>query len=455
MCEKEKWKELIIMKKKWTALLGCALAAAVLTACGSGQSSENTNEATAAGTNQGQTGTVNMIVSWWGNQTRNERTQQVLDLYSSQSGITFDGQFAEWADYWNKLSTAAAGNTLPDIVQMDYAYLDQFVNNHLLVDLTPYVEDGTIDVSNISEDILNSGKVGDGLYAIPTGINVPTLLYNKTLLEENGIKIHDNMTMEEFYTVCKEVYEKTGYKTDVFYGNGADFAAYVMRSQGVSLYGDGKLGATEEQLKTFFDIYEKGITEGWMCEPSIYAERTIGTPEQMPLVYGSTPSTRSWCAFFWSNAFSSLQNAAGDNLEVGITTWPADNPQAANYLKPGMFFSITVDGKNPDEAAKFLNYWNNDIEANKILLGERGIPVSSVVSEQISGLMDKSSQQVIDFVYNVVEPNSSLIDPPSPEGSAEVIQAVNQLVEKVGYQELTAADAAKELYNIGNGALSK
>ena len=140
---------------------------------------------------------------------------------------------------------------------------------------------------------------------------------------------------------------------------------------------------------------------------------------------------------------------------MGITTWPADNPQAANYLKPGMFFSITVDGKNPDEAAKFLNYWNNDIEANKILLGERGIPVSSVVSEQISGLMDKSSQQVIDFVYNVVEPNSSLIDPPSPEGSAEVIQAVNQLVEKVGYQELTAADAAKELYNIGNGALSK
>ncbi|XBX08101.1 extracellular solute-binding protein [Enterocloster clostridioformis] len=443
------------MKKKWTALLGCALAAAVFTACGSGQSSENTNEATAAGTNQGQTETVNMIVSWWGNQTRNERTQQVLDLYSSQSGISFDGQFAEWADYWNKLSTAAAGNTLPDIVQMDYAYLDQFVNNHLLVDLTPYVEDGTIDVSNISEDILNSGKIGDGLYAIPTGINVPTLLYNKTLLEENGIKIHDNMTMEEFYTVCKEVYEKTGYKTDVFYGNGADFAAYVLRSQGVSLYGDGKLGATEDQLKTFFDIYEKGITEGWMCEPSIYAERTIGTPEQMPLVYGSTPSTRSWCAFSWSNAFSSLQNAAGDNLEVEITTWPADNPQAANYLKPGMFFSITVDGKNLDEAAKFLNYWNNDIEANKILLGERGIPVSSVVPEQISGLMDKSSQQVIDFVYNVVEPNSSLIDPPSPEGSAEVIQAVNHLVEKVGYQELTAADAAKELYNIGNGALSK
>lgn len=67
-----------------------------------------------------------------------------------------------------------------------------------------------------------------------------------------GLKIHDNMTMDEFYSICKEVFEKTGYKTDVFYGNGADFAAYVMRSQKSSLYGDKALGAPEEQLKAFF-----------------------------------------------------------------------------------------------------------------------------------------------------------------------------------------------------------
>lgn len=444
------------MKKKLAALLGCTMIAAALTACGTEQSAETTAPGIdTESPNQNADSASGMIVSWWGNQTRNERTQQVLDLYSEQSGIQFDGQFAEWADYWNKRSTASAGHTLPDVVQMDYAYLDQFVKNNLLVDLTPYVENGTIDVSNISQDILNSGKVNGGLYAIPAGINVPSLMYNKTLLEENGIEIHDNMTMDEFYSLCKEVFEKTGYKTDVFYGNGADFAAYVMRSQGTSLYGDGALGATEEQLKVFFEIYEKGISEGWMCEPSIYAERTIGTPEQMPLVYGSSPSTRSWCAFSWSNSFASLQNAAGDELEVGITTWPANDSKAANYLKPGMFFAVTVDGANPDEAAKFLNYWTNDLDANKILLGERGIPVSSAVSEGISSLMDESSQQVIDFVYNVIEPNSSLIDPPSPEGSAEVIQMVNQLVEKVCYQEITAAEAAAELFTAGNEALAK
>ena len=65
-----------------------------------------------------------------------------------------------------------------------------------------------------------------GLYAINAGVNVPTVVYNKTLLDENGITINDNMTLEEFYAVCRDVYEKTGYKTDVFYGNGADYLGY-------------------------------------------------------------------------------------------------------------------------------------------------------------------------------------------------------------------------------------
>lgn len=396
-----------------------------------------------------------LIVSWWGNQTRNERTQSVLDLYSEKTGINFDGQFAEWADYWNKLATASAGHTLPDIVQMDYKYLEQYVSNELLVDLTPYVEDGTLDVSAVDENILNSGKVGDGLYAIPIGVNAPAIVYNKTLLDENGIEIKDNMNMEEFYTLCQEIYDKTGYKTDVAYGNGDNFIEYTMRSQGAILYEKGQLGASEEQLKAFFDVYEKGIADGWMCDPSIYSERTIGTPEQMPLVYGSSPSTMSWCAFTYSNALSSLQNAAPEGVELAMTTWPADDAIAANYLKPGMFFSVTVDSQNPEEAVKFVDYWTNDVEANEILLGERGVPASSATAEAITSKMDELNQYIIKYINEVATPNSSVINPPAPEGSSEVSALVDQLVEKVCYGEYTAADAAAELFTQGNAMMAE
>ena len=45
---------------------------------------------------------------------RNERTSKILEMYSEENpGVTFDGQFSEWNDYWNKLATASAGHTMP------------------------------------------------------------------------------------------------------------------------------------------------------------------------------------------------------------------------------------------------------------------------------------------------------------------------------------------------------
>ncbi len=451
------------MKKRLISLLLAAMMAlALMTGCGSGGRSSEESEADSKG------GTIaskdeskdspgaELIVSWWGNQTRNERTQQVMDLYTQNNPkVTFDGQFAEWADYWNKLSTASAGHTLPDVVQMDYKYLEQYVSNDLLADLTPYIENGTLDVSGIDENILNSGKVNDGLYAIPIGVNAPALIYNKTLLDQNGITIKDNMSLDEFTDLCKKIYDKTGYKTDIAYGQGDIFIEYTMRSLGAVLYEKGKLGATQEQLQKFFEVYEKGISEGWMCDPSIYTERTIGTPEQMPLVYGSSPETMSWCAFSYSNALTALQNAAPEGTEIELSTWPADDEKAANYLRPGMFFSVTVDSKNPEAAVKFINYWTNDVPANEILLGERGVPASSKVSEAIMDKMDESNIKIIRYINYVVTPTSSVINPPAPEGSAEVSKLVDQLVESVSYKQTTAKDAAAELSQKGNAMLAE
>lgn len=436
--------------KKCIALSLAGLMTLSLAACGSG-GGEKANESQKEESGSG----ANLTVSWWGNQSRNEKTQGALDLYSEQNpGVTFEGQFSEWSDYWNKLATSSASHSLPDIIQMDYKYLEQYVSNDLLVDLTPYVEDGTIDVSSVSEDILNSGKVGDGLYAIPTGINAPALIYNKTVTDQAGVTIKDNMSMDEFYDVCRQVYEKTGYKTDVAYGNGDVFIEYYMRSEGSILYEDGKLGSTQEQLEKFFDVYELGISEGWMCAPSIYAERTLNSPEQFPLVYGSSPDTMSWCAFTYSNQLGTLRTFAAEGTEIAMTTWPADDQVAADYLRPGMFFSVTVDSENPDESAKVLDFWTNSVEANEILLGERGVPISTTVADAISGAMSETDQDIVSYINEVVTPTSSVINPPAPEGSAQVSDLIDQLVEQVCYGQITAADAAEQLYTQGNSMMA-
>lgn len=419
------------------------MALGMLAGCGGGTGSSGS-------TSESSDGTVNLTFTWWGNQTRNERTQAALDLYSEQNpGVTFDPQFAEWNDYWDKLATAAAGHSLPDIVQMDYSYLEQYVSNGLLVDLTPYIEDGTINVDNVDEGILNSGKVGDGIYALCNGVNVPALLYNKTLLDEAGITIKDNMTMDEFIAVSKEVYEKTGYKTNIAYGSDA-YIDYFCRAYDEIVYEADSIGASQETLDAFYSLYEDGINEGWLIDPSVFAEVTVGSVEQDPMVYGSSPETMSWCFFAYSNQLTATKSAAPEGMEIGMTTWPSADPAKSDFLKPSQFFAITVDSKNPAEAAKVLDFITNSVECNNILLGERGVPISSEVSNAISENMSEDDRNIITFINEVVTPNSSTISPPAPTAASEAYNLNDNLIEKVCYGELTAAEAAQQMYEEGN-----
>ena len=438
-----------------------------LTACGSSNepaataSTDSGNTATTTADNSGSAaaGNVSMTVTWWGNQTRNERTQAALDLYSEQNpGVTFDTQPAEWNDYWTKLSTLAAGNSLPECLQMDYSYLAQYVAADLLVDLTPYVEDGTLDVSNVSQGILDAGSIDGKLYAACAGMNAPSLFYNKTLLDSLGITVKDNMTIDEFEAVAREVYEKSGVKTDLPYSAGDNYLPYAMRSHDVvKLFNEDSLNVTDAaSLVPGFQIYEDGVKDGWIIGADVHAELTSNSVEQSPLVYFSSEATQSWCGFFWSNQLSAMVAAAPEGMEIGITTWPSENPQKSNFLKPSQFFAVSRDaGENEAEAVKVVNYLLNSEDANKILLGERGVPASSVVASAIAPLQDETAQVVTKYVNDVVTPNCSAISPAIPDGANEVYDYYNQLVDKILYGQMTAQEAAEDLFKMGNQIMSR
>ncbi len=439
-----------------TAAATTTAAAETTTAAAETTAAAGNAETTAAAESSG--GETNLVVAWWGNQVRNDLTQEVLDMYADANpGITFDSQPAQYSDYFTKLATAAAGNALPDVLQTNYtATLSQYVESGLLEDLNPYVESGLLDVSTIDEGILESGSVDGGLYAICCGLNVPALIYNKTLTDSLGIEIKDQMTVEEFENISREIYEKSGVKTDLAYGNATSMMEYIMRGAGVSnMFDEKAFSVTDENaFVPFFEIYETGLKEGWMLDAGVYAELTVNSVEQAPLVYFSSPSTQSWCACFWSNQLAAMENAAPEGMELEYATWPAADPVAANYLHPSMYFSVSAGSANKEEAVKVLNYLINDIDCNNVLLGERGIPAPSAVAEAIAPQLPEASQREVAFINDVVTPNSSPVTPVPPVASTEVYALADQLVEKVLYGEMTAAEASAELYNQGNAILA-
>lgn len=452
------------MKRKTVAAALMLMAAGSLAGCGGSQSGERAAGSTAAAAESKGTmadaAAGSLTFSWWGNQIRNERTQGVLDLYSEKNSVSFDSQPSDWDSYWSKLQTSAAGNSLPDILQMDYSYLKQFVKAGSLADLSPYVEDGTLDVSNISQSIVDSGSVDGKLYAVCAGVNAPALLYNQTLTEEAGVEIKDNMTIEEFEEVCRTMLEKTGTKADLPYGASDNFLPYILRAADVTEL----FNAEEKKMNVadagaflpYFKVYQDGAEQGWIIGADVHAGLTSNSVEESPLVYFSSRETQAWCAFFWTNQMEAMVKAAPEGVKLGITTWPSPDPKKSNFLKPGQFFSVSKDaGESEAEAVKVVNFITNDVDANKILLGERGIPASSVVAEAIAPETSETTQTVTEFVNNVVAKNSSQISPAIPTGANEVYNACNTILDEVLYQQIDASAAAEKLFKEGNEIMSR
>ena len=63
---------------------------------------------------------VDLRIAWWGSQDRHDRTIKVIDMYMKKNpNVKISYEFAGFADHLTKMTTQAAGNSLPDIMQQD------------------------------------------------------------------------------------------------------------------------------------------------------------------------------------------------------------------------------------------------------------------------------------------------------------------------------------------------
>lgn len=146
-----------------------------------------------------------------------------------------------------------------------------------------------------------------------------------------------------------------------------------------------------------------------------------------------------------SNMLTAFQSAAPEGTEIALMTIPTADPQKSSYLKPSMYFSVSANTKDPDAAVALLNYLINSEDCNDILLGERGVPASTVIADSLKDKVSETDQKAMAYVTDVVTPNCSPIDPPNPEGWSEFSDTLGKLQEAVGYGQTSPEDAAKQL----------
>jgi multiple sugar transport system substrate-binding protein len=123
-------------------------------------------------------------------------------------------------------------------------------------------------------------------------------------------------------------------------------------------------------------------------------------------------------------------------------------------MKNSQYFSVTANTKVAEEAAKFISYFTNDIEANKILLGERGVPFASKVRTELQAAV--SEAQKATFVYvDEVEKLNAQVDPIYPPNYGGIYDVWKLVTDEIMYEKVTPEDGAKKFRTQADEILGK
>ena len=427
------------MKKAIAILLAGMMAGTVmLSGCTGEKQSGKKEESVKAQTQKTAEGqeSVTIRFAWWGSQARNDLTQSAVALFEKKyPWITVECEFVGWNEYWDNLSTQIAGGDMPDLVQHDYRYLETYVNKGLLTPLDPFVGE-QIDLSNVDEGSLLGGKVNGKLYGISLGMNTFAVEYNESIFEQYGIAVPDrSWTYDDFVGVCKAFKEQGIYGCDLT--NFEDWVLYYLRTRGVTLYSQEGLGLGYTDDTILEDLFQKRldlVKQGFLPTPDV-ANQASGTEDSLIVRKQAAMVT------YWSNATAAIANASDGKIKV-LPMFGPDSDKGT-YVKPSMFAAISATTEHPEECALLIDFLTNDISANEILKGERGVPISSEIRDALKSKLSETEQSVF-ALLDYAQTHSSPINKPDPEGAGEVVVLLKELEEQVLYEQLTPAQAARE-----------
>ncbi len=441
------------MKKKGVALLCITLLLIIVFV---GCSKEGTTSSTTGLKKSEETKQSSEVrLMWWGGETRHKATVEAVEIYKGiNPDVTVKTEYSGWDGYFDKLTTQLAAETGPDIVQMSYTNVAEYVAKEQLMPLDDLIEKGILDVSNLSAATLDMYRIDGKLYAIPAGVSTSLLFYNKEYFDLAGVDYPtEDWTWEDYMEAARKLTMDTDGdgKTDVW------GTAYVEDPVGADLgfkkflyERGGKLWADDLRTVAFnspeglaaVEFIKNPLDEGIMPPLEITASNPQNVDDfqtkKVAMIINFSPMAQTYMS---------------SDIDFGIERTPRGLEKDAFWINPSMVYSVTKDCDVMDEAGKLINFLVNNEQAGDILALERGVPSNSVIRGRISESLSDAEK----LMFECIEKSSSddIVNEPFPAGYMEIHSLLKREFESLMYGKYTPQEFLDIIENESNKILSK
>ena len=397
--------------KKLLAAGMCVVMAAGLTACGSSSSGTSSSSTTASTKGASDSLTVNI---WDANQQAG--IQEICDDWSAESGITVKVEVIDWDNYWTLLESGASGGTLPDVFWMHSDYSQIYMENDILLDLTDYIKDSGLDMSQYYEDIAAVYTRDDGnIYALPKDHDTIALLYNKALFDEAGVEYPtSDWTYEDMYEAAKTITEKTADDTygvamntsndqDGWYNYVYAYGGNIVNTEKTDTAIDSEEGkAGMEMVRKMLTVATPQAVVAESGTDSLFMSGKVGMITQGSWMINSFYTAENASDYAWAEIPYADVNGDGEC-----------QPEERQTCYNGLGWAADANTSNPDAAYSLIEYLcSEDAQVKQAELGVTmaGIPgISDAFANAFEG-MDVSA-------FTEVEENGTLFARPGTRNS--------------------------------------
>jgi multiple sugar transport system substrate-binding protein len=423
-------------RKLWRSLMAAALALPLLlgaAACGGGGGSGSAPA-------PDSTEPVELTMFYWGGQARADITDKALAAFKTKYPyITIKTTWQANTGYFDKLATLTAGGTPPDVFQIDDNYLTEYAQRNVTADLTEYTKNGKLDLAKFPKSMVDYGTVDGKLAGVSLGENTMGLVYNKTLVQANGVQEpQTGWTWDQLITWAADLSAKTGGKVAGTQDPSADYKAFWVwiRQQGKDLYKGKELGFTAEDLAKWFELWKGAREKNATPTPDVIHEGNASDITKQLVVTGKAAT--SWV---WVNQMPELKKSTKD--ELGVVAYPGD--PSAQWGRAAMYFSVFKGSNKKDAAVKLINFLVNDPEAVKILGTDRGLPSNMDLRTQFAQTVtDPAMKQSIQVETELAAKFGTAPQVP-PKGHSTLRSELIKAAENVQFGRATPQKAAEDL----------
>ena len=398
--------------------------------------------------------------AWWGGAGRHEATLKAVRLFEARNpGTRIKCEYMGFNGYLERLTAQIAGRSEPDVMQVNWAWLAMFSKRGTgFTDLDPFV--GRAVREQLPAGDLDTGRVAGKLNALPVGYTARVMLWNAGTFER--LKLPLPRDWDELFAAGPVFRKALGEGAFPIDGELYDMLllaqTWVQQKHGMPfLAPDARRVAMDEAAAVdWVRIYQRLVAEHVATPLPLRA--SLGgaekpTEQQPDWVSGRWAGNYTWDSVIGLRA-STLK---GENrLALGAFPTLPDARASGIFGRPTLMFAVGRNCKQPELAARLIEFLLTDAEAVRTLGRTRGLPGSRHALQLLRAGGKLPPLEVEAHAQVAAQREAGRIPLPAPLFEhPRMHKFMREVFETVAYGKSDAVAAARRLREGGQALLQR